>query len=220
MQGICKTLNFEDAEIKFVGGDSVGTFEGYASVFGVTDSDGDVIRPGAFKSALHGRRPMRDVAMFFNHRKFDVPIGRWTELTEDSKGLYAKGELTPGHAQADMIRAAMKHGTVGGMSVGFTFTNEGFTKSATGREFINVASLREISLCTFPANEQAQITSMKALDSIESIRDCESWLRDVALLSKSDAQAFMARVKSATLRDSGGRDELTALVECIRKSPL
>jgi len=220
MQGICKTLNFEDAEIKFVGGSDVGVFEGYASVFDVVDSDGDVILPGAFKSALTMRRPGRDVAMFFNHRKFDIPIGRWTELVEDSKGLRARGELTPGHAQADMVRAAMKHGTVGGMSVGFSFTSDGFNTTKTGREFKSVAALREISVCTFPANEEAQITSVKSLDSIESIRDCENWLRDVAGCSKSDAQAFLARVKSASLSDSGGRDELDALLQAIRKAPL
>lgn len=220
MEGIYKTLNFEDAAIKFAPGSDSGVFEGYASVFDVTDSDGDVIRPGAFKSALAGRRPMRDVAMFFNHRKFDVPIGRWVDLVEDSKGLHARGELTPGHAQADMIRAAMRHGTVGGMSVGFAFGRDGYSTTKTGREFTAIAALREISVCTFPANEQAQITSMKSLDSVESIRDCENWLRDVAGCSKSDSLAFIARVKSASLSNSGGRDQLDDLLRVIRKAPL
>lgn len=220
MHGIVKTLNFEDAQIKFEGADT-GIFEGYASVFDVEDSDGDVIAPGAFAKALQSIRTMRPVGMFFNHRKLEIPVGRWIDLREDSRGLYAKGELTPGHSQANDIKAAMRHGTVGGMSVGMLVDKSGFDLRDTGgRIFKTVSVLREISLCTYPANEEARILSMKSMDSIESLRDCENWLRDAAGFSKSDALAFIASVKSASLRDSGGRDELSALAECIRKSPI
>jgi hypothetical protein len=52
MPEIVKTLSFDETEIKFTGDGKQGIFEGYASVFNNTDSDGDIILPGAFKNAL------------------------------------------------------------------------------------------------------------------------------------------------------------------------
>ncbi|OAT45368.1 phage capsid and scaffold protein [Proteus hauseri ATCC 700826] len=50
MSDIRKTLAFDDAEIKFTGDGTQGIFEGYASVFSNTDSDGDIILPGALRA--------------------------------------------------------------------------------------------------------------------------------------------------------------------------
>lgn len=47
MSNIQKTLAFTDTEIKFSSDGKAGVFEGYASVFDVIDSDGDIILPGA-----------------------------------------------------------------------------------------------------------------------------------------------------------------------------
>ncbi|EEG87753.1 hypothetical protein PROPEN_00054 [Proteus penneri ATCC 35198] len=52
MPDIRKTLNFDEAEIKFTGDGTQGVFEGYASVFSHQDLDGDIILPGAFKHVL------------------------------------------------------------------------------------------------------------------------------------------------------------------------
>lgn len=217
MPSICKTLAFDQASIKFAQGGAQGIFEGYASVFGVVDSDGDIIEPGAFDQAL--KTQTRAVAMFFNHRRNEIPVGKWLSLTEDSTGLLVRGELTPGNPQSDALKAAMIHGTVGGMSVGFSATKDNVTPIATGYSFKSVARLSEISICTFPANEQATVSALKSMDTIESIRDAENWLRDSAGLSKSEAQAFIARIKSAVRSESEGGDEIAALVERLNNFP-
>jgi HK97 family phage prohead protease len=212
MPSICKTLAFDQASIKFAQGGTQGIFEGYASVFGVVDSDGDIIEPGAFANAL--KTQSRAVAMFFNHRRNEIPVGKWLNLAEDSAGLLVRGELTPGNPQSDALKAAMIHGTVGGMSVGFSATKDDISTIATGYSFKNVSRLTEISICTFPANEQATVSGLKSMDAIESIRDAENWLRESAGLSKSEAQAFIARIKSAVRSDSEG-GELSALLQRI-----
>lgn len=219
MPTICKTLAFEQAEIKFAGSSAQGVFEGYASVFGVTDSDGDIILPGAFKKALETQS--RQVAMFYNHRAWEIPVGKWLNLEEDGKGLLVRGELTPGHSGASDLKAAMVHGTVGGMSVGFLASQDDYDISSSGRIFKNVTALREISICTFPANEQATVSALKSLDGIETIRDAEHWLRDSAGLSKSEAQGLIARIKSAVRSESEGGDSknLAALLERIKSFP-
>ncbi|MFS7385027.1 HK97 family phage prohead protease [Rahnella inusitata] len=220
MRSINKTLAFDQAEIKFSGDGKLGIFEGYASVFNNTDSDGDIILPGAFKNALTNQT--RKVAMFYNHRTWEMPVGKWENLEEDSKGLLVRGVLTPGHSQANDLKAAMQHGTVEGMSVGFSASKDDYSLGTSGRIFKNVAALREISICTFPANELAGVSSLKSIDGVESIRDAEEWLRDSVGLSKSEAQGFIARIKSAVRSESeGDKKDLTALIQSIKNySPL
>ncbi|WP_411390701.1 HK97 family phage prohead protease [Pseudomonas sp. MPB23] len=216
MSNIQKTLAFAEAEIKFDSGGKVGVFEGYASVFDVIDSDGDIILPGAFKKALSTQS--RQVGMFFNHQTYGLPVGKWQSLEEDSKGLIVRGELTPGLSISNDLRAAMEHKTVEGMSVGFTVMKDDFDMIATGRAFKSVAALREISICTFPANELATIESMKSMESITTIRDVEHWLRDSVGLSKSQALGLVARIKSAVRSDSEG-GEITAILDRLKSFP-
>ncbi|WMR33031.1 HK97 family phage prohead protease, partial [Metapseudomonas otitidis] len=86
---------------------------------------------------------------------------------------------------------------------------------STGRAFKNVSRLSEISICTQPANEQATVASLKSLEGLVTIRDVEHWLRDSAGLSKSEAQAVIACVKSAVRSESEGGDDIAALIARI-----
>lgn len=222
MPEINKTLSFDQTEIKFTGDGSQGIFEGYAAVFSNLDSDGDIILPGAFKNALESQT--RKVAMFFNHRTWDLPVGKWDALSEDSKGLYVRGQLTPGHSGALDLKAAMQHRTVEGMSVGFSVSKDDYSiVPGGGRVFKNVAALREISVCTFPANELAGVSAMKSIESIETVRDIESWLRDSVGLSKSEAIGFISRFKSAIRSESEGNQpnaEIDSLIQRIKSFSL
>lgn len=220
MPEIVKTLSFDETEIKFTGDGKQGVFEGYASVFNNTDSDGDIILPGAFKSALSSQT--RKVAMFFNHKTWELPVGKWDSITQDEKGLYVRGQLTPGHSGATDLRAAMQHGTVEGMSVGFSVNKDDYSVGTSGRIFKNIPLLREISVCTFPANELAGVAAMKSVDGIETIRDVESWLRDSVGLTKSQAVGFISRFKSAIRsesEDDANKTQISALLESIKSFP-
>ncbi len=217
MADIIKTLSFDETEIKFAGDGKQGIFEGYSSVFGNEDSDGDIILSGAYKNTLE--KQTRKVAMFFNHRQWEIPVGKWDSIEEDSKGLYVRGQLTPGNSAASDLKAAMLHGTVEGMSVGFAVTKDDYTIAANGgRIFKNISWLKEISVCTFPANELAGVDAMKCIDGIETIRDVEGWLRDSVGLSKSQAVGLIARFKSAVRSESeSGENEsdMHALLKSI-----
>lgn len=217
MPDIIKTLSFEETEIKFAGDGKQGVFEGYASVFGNTDSDGDIILPGAFKKTLETQT--RKVAMFFNHRQWEIPVGKWDSMQEDTKGLFVRGQLTPGHSGATDLKAAMLHGTVEGMSIGFSVNKDDYSVGASGGYvFKNISWLKEISVCTFPANELAAVDSMKSIDGIETIRDMEDWLRESVGLSKSQAIGLIARFKSAIRSESEpdhNAPDITALLKSI-----
>jgi len=167
MPEIHKTLAFDQTEIKFTGDGSKGTFEGYAAVFNNTDADGDIILPGAFAGVVANQS--RKVAMFFNHQTRAIPVGKWDAMHEDGKGLFVRGQLTPGLSLAEDLKAAMQHGTVEGMSVGFSVGPDDYTVGTSGLIFKNISYLREISVCTFPANELAGVTAMKSIDGIKTI---------------------------------------------------
>ena len=188
-----KTLNFTDTEVKFVG--EKGKFVGYASVFGGVDSYGDTILQGAFQNAIkYGRLPK----MFENHKSWELPIGKWTSISEDSKGLLVEGEFTPNHSRAQDVRSAMQHETIDGLSIGYRLKESDYVIDGANRTIKNITDLVEISVVTFPADDAARVdlTSVKsALDNIQSIRDLEDFLRESGGFSKGLAQAVLTRSK-------------------------
>ena len=194
-------LSLADCEIK-VAKDN-GTFEGYASVFGGNDSYNDTIEKGAFASTLDGRKRMP--LMLYGHNPGRV-IGKWLHLAEDSKGLHAKGEFTPGHSDAMNAYASMKHGAIDGLSIGFRIPDGGADKKEDGGRIIKTIDLVEISVVTMPADDAARIEIVKEdLEAIASMRDAELFLRDSGY-SRATAQTLLSRVRSIVLSDSAPED--------------
>ena len=191
-----KTLKFDEVALKMQG-DS-GTFEGYASKWGGVDSYGDTIVKGAFAETLKAAHPK----MFWNHQ-WDMPVGKWLAVEEDSTGLYVRGELTPGLGLATDVRAAMKHGTLDGLSVGGYLKKGDYDETENGRTIHKWSNLMEISPVVFPADGAARIDlqSVKSggseiiaeIESIETVKEFEYLLRSVAGLSKGAAKSLTAR---------------------------
>src|SRR4249919_1987050 len=174
-----KTLSLTDVDLKVEG--EAGTFTGYASVFGGVDSYGDTIIKGAFESTLRNNGKPK---MFFNH-EWTMPIGKWVSVKEDDHGLLVKGELTPGLALSADVRAAMKHGTLDGLSIGGYLKKGDYEDTEGGRVIRKWSNLMEISPVAFPADSAARVdgSSVKseladAIEEIESVRDFERFLRD------------------------------------------
>lgn len=192
-----KTISLTDANLKFA---SDAAFEGYASVFNGVDSYGDTILPGAFKNVIKAARKGRIPKMFANHRSWEMPIGKWLELTEDERGLFVRGEFTPGNPQAEVVRAAMKHGTVDGLSIGFRMQPDDYELVDGGEQRVikNISDLVEISAVTFPADDAARVdlaTVKTSLDVIETVRDFETFLREEGGFSHGLAKAVAARAR-------------------------
>jgi HK97 family phage prohead protease len=189
-----KTLLLNETELKFAG--DKGRFTGYASVFGGVDSYGDTIAEGAFKNVIaSGRMPK----MFENHKSWQLPIGKWLSMKEDSTGLLVEGEFTPKNPVSEMVHAAMLHGTLDGLSIGFRMTKGDYDDVDGTRTIKNISELIEISAVTFPADDAARVdlTSVKSeLDSIQTITDLEAFLREAGGFSKGLAVAVLARSKA------------------------
>lgn len=192
-----KTLSLNDVDLKMEG--DTGKFSGYASVFGGVDSYGDTIVKGAFMDTLKATGAPK---MFFNHQ-WDMPIGKYTSVQEDSHGLFVEGELTPGVSLASDVRAAMKHGTLDGLSIGGYVKSGDYDETDKGRVIRKWSKLMEVSPVVFPADNAARIDigSVKSIDfeaalpECKTERDIERLLRDAGL-GKWEAMAIVSRAKA------------------------
>ncbi len=138
-----------------------GEFSGYASTFGTQDLGRDIIVAGAFAKSL-ARRPAARVKMLRGHDSSE-PIGVWSELTEDSKGLKATGRLIMETTKGRETHALMKAGALDGLSIGFRTLKDRFDRPK-GLRFVEEVDLVEISIVTFPMNPRATVSTIKAHD--------------------------------------------------------
>lgn len=161
-----------------------GVFAGYASTFGgEPDSYGDIVSKGAFKNSISaGGRNKNGIALLWQHNH-DQPIGVWQQMVEDSKGLAVQGKLALEIQQGRETHALMKMGAVKGMSIGYNTVEYEYNQQTKIRTLKEV-DLWEVSLVTFPANINAQITGIKSFEEAQTIREFETALRDAGLSFK------------------------------------
>jgi HK97 family phage prohead protease len=202
-------------ELKFL--NETGVFEGYASVFGVTDSVNDRILPGAFRDSLkafndEGRLP----PLLWQHDPRQ-PIGVWREMREDEHGLYVKGELFV----TDIPRAReayrlLRENVVTGLSIGYR-TKASHRDEDSGARVLTQLDLVEISMVTFPANDMARIRRVKSAlqaGNVPTQKEFEALLRDAGM-SRKQAKGFISHgYKSLSPRDAAeGEDDTAALLQ-------
>lgn len=153
-----------------------GRIKGYGAFYGNVDNDKDVIHKGAFGNSAQNR----SIKMLYQHRQ-DKLIGLWDIVSEDEKGLIVEGEInTKTSAGRDAYELA-KSGALTDLSVGFITKDREYDEK--GVRHIKSADLYEVSLVTFPANEKANIMSVKSGD-IQSERDFESAMREIGYSNK------------------------------------
>ena len=211
-----KTKHFDVGfEIKAVNAD--GTVEGYGSVFGVRDNYDDVIAKGAFIQSLKDHKAAGTMpAMLWQHDA-DKPIGVWTEMVEDEKGLRIKGQLAMETVKGKEAHALLKMGALNGLSIGFMSKEWSYDRETEVRT-LTAIDLWEVSLVTFPANDEARITEVKSLlqrGETPPPSKVERALREVGF-SGSQAKAFMAKGYSAiTPREAAADEALQSLKTLI-----
>ena len=201
-------------ELKFDGGGDAVTgmrFQGYGAVFGNVDKGGDLIEPGAFSAFLADMRTGKQEwpAMLSQHGAMGLtaqdltPVGIWHDLAEDGKGLKTEGEFADTDRGIELYKLGKMtpRPAITGLSIGYIAKHSvPRTKPDEPRRTLKQIDLIEISPVTFPMNGKARISAVKSLDEIASLADAEAFLREVGGLSKSQAVAFIARVKAATGR--------------------
>jgi uncharacterized protein len=141
-------------------------------VFGNVDSYGDTVAKGAFRKTISdaksGAAPWP--AMLSQHGGNDAtPIGIWTGMDEDDRGLKLKGKLavnTRRGADAYALLKMKPRPAFNGLSIGYRAKDFELHKSGQGpngaRRTLKSVDLVECSLVTFPADRFARVASVKA----------------------------------------------------------
>jgi HK97 family phage prohead protease len=143
--------------------DDSGSFSGYASTYGNVDHGGDICMPGCFTQSIQMQG--KGYPILWQHdARAPIGIGR---ITDDPKGLLLNGQLLLVDPTAEKAQQFMKAGIVKGLSIGF----EAIKAAATpdGGRMLNEVRLWEVSIVTFPMNEQATVTSIKSLSDVSRL---------------------------------------------------
>jgi uncharacterized protein len=128
--------------------------EGYASLFGVEDLVGDVVRAGAFTRSL---RAGREIGMLLSHTGGRT-AGRWTVVREDGRGLYVRGLVTGETAAGAMALKLIREGELSGLSIGFV-ARDWSPRVSRGRDLKEI-ELSEISLVASPMLTSARFKAI------------------------------------------------------------
>jgi HK97 family phage prohead protease len=127
---------------------------GYASVFNVPDSGGDVVLPGAFRGVTAG------APLLWQH---DVkePIGFVESIAEDGRGLRVVARVVAsgrGEQAVQLLRA----GAIDGLSFGYRVKASRPDRTRGVRELASL-DLIEVSLVTFPMQPLARVLGFSTL---------------------------------------------------------
>lgn len=177
-----------DFEIKAV--ESNGSFIGYGSVFGNLDGGGEIVAKGAFAESLaESTAKGRRVPILWQHRTGE-PIGVYDSVKEDNHGLLMEGRLLVEHVQrAKEAHALLKAGAVSGLSIGYLVRSDAVDMK-TGVRTLKKLDLKETSIVTFPMNDEARVSDVKAkliAGDKPTIREFEEFLREKGF-TRSDAE--------------------------------
>ena len=170
-------------EVKFAD-DALGEFSGLASAYGVVDSHGDVVVPGAFSASLAEHKARGSMpTMYVQHGPAlggdPLPVGVWTHMEEDAHGLRVKGRISALDTDyGRRIRSLVQDGALKGLSIGYNVATNGAVygrKPGEPRRTLKAVRLVEVSLVTTPSNDRAKVESIKATAS--EVRTAIRWLR-------------------------------------------
>lgn len=151
---------------------ALGTFSGYAAVFGNIDGHGDIILPGAFRESLAERKAQGRgaVPLHVMHGVFGgdgLPIGVLHSVDEDERGLKVTGKVSGMNTDAGrLIYEKMNDGALAGLSIGYRVKRNGATygtKPGEPKRTLKNLHLAEISLVDDPSNSAARLNELKAM---------------------------------------------------------
>lgn len=195
-----------------------GSFSGYASLFGRVDLGKDLVERGAFANSLRARGAA-GIRMLFQHDPSE-PIGVWTEIREDARGLFVRGRLTQEVGRAREVLSLLRGGALDGLSIGFRAV-KARRDPTTGVRRILEADLWEISVVTFPMLPGARVETVKGRRArrLPTTREFECWLTRDAGLSRGDARTVIAKGFASLTRGRDAASETSqSLVERIREA--
>jgi len=162
------STTFEESEVT-VGEDRV--IKGYAIVWNSINSFNEQLIKGATQKSIDERgvgAEKNQIAFLYQH-KMDTPIAKIQVLREDDKGLYFEAKIVNTRLGDEVIEL-INSGVLRQLSYGFNYVWEQTEyDSATDSYILKEIILREISLVTLSADENAQLRSLDFISAQKSL---------------------------------------------------
>ena len=165
-------------QIKDVDGKK-GIVTGYFSDFNSIDSDGDIIKPGAFQKSISQNGPQSGkprIKHLLNHDS-SKPLGVLEVLKEDTKGLYYESRLGTHSLGVDFIKM-VDSGLITEHSIGFQTVKYNQLKpwnewkpGEAARELTELKLYEGSSLTAWGANMNTPLTGLKTEQKVKKIND-------------------------------------------------
>ncbi|AGH31380.1 phage prohead protease [Tetraselmis viridis virus SI1] len=210
-------------------GDEEGFISGYGSKFGLVDSYGEVVDKGAFSESLEEWRARgKPIKMLWQHSSA-APIGKWTEFREDDTGLYLEGQINLDTQRGREAWSDVKNELIDGLSIGYRELDADPYRGDGQPRHLKKLGLREVSIVTFPALEEAFLDPVKeaaARGRVVPFEQFVKFLSEELNVSSGDAREIatggyeawaMKRDPQAAKRDDESPDALKALMDDLKK---
>lgn len=195
-----KLVKPEQSEIKAIEEDGTGYVEGYASVFGVIDEDGEVVDKGAFKKTTRERVPKNAVKFVDFHNSLtssEEILGVVEEAEEDEHGLWFKARLSKTE-RAQNVRTKIKEGILDSLSIGYDVIDDEMDRE-DGVRHLKELRLWEVSVVSWGANPEASVTQVKQPTGKQVLSVLENYkheLKEGRVLSQSNYSRIQSNVES------------------------
>lgn len=172
-----KTLELEVKDVD----KKEGIISGYFSAFNIKDSDGDIIRPGAFTKSIQDWGPDSKgrIKHLMNHNP-SQPLGKILELKEDTYGLFYRSKIGSHSLGQDFIKM-VESDLIKEHSIGFSdLTPDSKKKGDDGNNMTDLKLYEGSSLTAWGANEFTPLVEMKGdLQTLsERIKAFEKFVRN------------------------------------------
>jgi HK97 family phage prohead protease len=152
-----------------------GIVTGYFSAFDIKDSDGDIIRKGAFKKSIEDWFPKGRIKHLLNHDP-SKPLGVLKVLNEDNYGLYYESKIGKHNLAQDFLKM-VESDIVKEHSIGFSIVRQ--QKGQEANELVDLKLFEGSSLTAWGANEHTPIMGMKSTVEIrDRIKTFEKFVRN------------------------------------------
>lgn len=134
-----------------------GEIEGYVSIYGNKDLNGDIVEPGSMTKTLQENGG--EVVLLLHHDR-TRPVGL-ARLTDDAKGLWLRGQIETDLPDGKLAHAQAMKKMLRGLSIGYRTIKEMWDDAVKAYRLHEV-KLFEASMVTIPANPLTLIESVKS----------------------------------------------------------
>ncbi len=194
-----------------------GTFSCYGNTKGNVDHALDRTVDGAYQKSIdnhmkNGTMPK----MFWMHKSHDLPVGAWTLMREDTKGLYMEGKMSQTTMGRD-IEVLAKDKALDSFSIGYRVIKEQWNTTKQCNDLIEL-DIKEVSWVTFACNEESLLQDIKTAmqdGKLPSKAELREVLKIAGVFSKREIERI-----TVAYNPVDEDNEMKSLLEILDSSPM